>query len=705
MDDELELEKGLDIYSLIDIDNICTELTDETLRAISTEVIEGYNNDKASRSSREQRMEDSMRLAMQITEEKEFPFEGCANVIIPIITIAAMEFASKAYPAIVHDKDVAKAEAIGNDEGQPSVDVNGQPVIGQDGKPQMVGAGAKAARGKRTSDFLNWQLLEQSDNWEDDTDRLLHSIPVTGNIYRKWYWSENRPESGIIYPKNFIVDYFTTDLNKARKTHIFTEYEWEIQENIRSGRYIDFDIEECDGDEAREVAPDSRKEGESSGDDESLPHAQIEQHCRLDLDKDGYPEPYIATANLASGKVVRLEANYKRDGITEKDGKIIKIRPEQYFIKYGFIPSPDGSFYDLGFGDILFSLNESINSVVNRLLDAGTLASTSSGFIGRGMKLKGGNIEVKPGQFPIIDCRGGSIRDNFVQIQHPEPSGTLFNLLGLLIDMAEKITKTNQIVGGEAAGQMAATTMLQLTEQGLTGYKAIHKRIRRSLKKEFRLLYRLNYLYLDREVYVQVLDTEGDAKADFTANGYDIVPVADMSMLTDTQRLAKSSFLLELKDDPRMDGVAILEKAVDAVGESKSLVLGNPPAQPDMAMQLQQALIEVEGLKVQAKNVETKLKAEIEYEKAQRAKSEMSLKAMKDSDEMRLKDAKQRNDTIIAAQKLENETKQSEANVAKTIAETGKIMTELGNEQGRTIRRVEVIGGDAEVPQLSDSNA
>lgn len=605
------------LEELMETENLVEELSDDARNRIAAEVIQGYQDDKNSRSSREARMEQSLALAMQIAEEKDFPFDGCANVIVPIITVAAMQFASRALPAVLRDDAVFKPKVIGSDDGQPAIDpMTGQPQVNpQTGQPVMVGAGAKEAKGQRVCDFQNWQVTEQSPNWVDDTDRALNIVPVTGNVYRKWYWSEGRASSTLITPKNFVVDYYTTDLDKARKTHEYVLYDYEIVEKIRGGEFIDFAFKGTStADEASESVPDTRDEGHPTVSDSSVPHVMLEQYTRYDLDGDGYSEPYIATVHKGSGKIVRLEANWKKDGvIAERDieGKIVKLLkliPEVYFVKWGFIPSPDGSFYDLGFGDILFNLNESINSIVNRLLDAGTLASTSSGFIGRGIKIKGGTLKVNPGEFPVIDTRGGSIRDNFVQIKHPEPSATLFNLLGLLIEMAEKITQTNQIVDGDAAGEMAGITMMQLTEQGLTGFKAIYKRIQRAIKKEGKLLYRLNYLYLDEKVYNRVLGT--DSSADFTADGYDIVPVSDASTLTDTQKLSKAAALSAFKDDPRVDGVEVLKRIFDAMGEPESLVLGNPPPQQDPMVEVNKMLVQIEGYKARIKEQEAQMKVQ-----------------------------------------------------------------------------------------------
>jgi chaperonin GroES len=695
-------KKELNVKTMLEMDNIAEELSDSRLIELAQDIVDGYKADKESRSMREVRMEAAMKLAMQETDEKTSPWEGCANVIIPMITTASMHFAARAYDGLIDDGVVAKTKVIGNDEGipepvidpmtgMPPMDEQGQPVLDPDtGEPpvNMIGAGAKKAKGDKRADFLNWQLMEQVENWETDTDRLLHILPVTGNVYRKWHWSDDKPVSGLIFPKNFVVDYFTTDLNKARKTQEFVLYPWEITERIRSGQYIKFEIGETD-DQADEIVVDTRREGNESSDEGEAPHAMIEQHVRLDLDDDGYEEPYIATLHLPTEKLVRLRANYEEDGVTYKDeseSEIVKIKEEVYFVKYGFIPSPDGSFYDLGFGDILYNLNESANSIINRLLDAGTLASSSSGFIGRGMKLKGGKVKVGIGEFPVIDTKGGSIRDNFVQLQHPEPSRVLFDLLGTLIDMAKEITFTNQVMEGEGSANMPVGTVLQLVEQGLTGYKAVHKRIRRAMKQELMVLSRINEIYMDERMYAEILDEP--IEGNFMGVDYDIVPVADASMLTNQQKIARSQVLAQYLDDPRADGVKILEEIFEAIGADKKMVKGEPPQQEDPMIELQKMMTQVEQYKAQIKEQEAQAKTQrdaqalqLETEKAahQAQLNEVAAQSKAHQDQMQLAIKSQEAQMKMNTQVHELELKRAEmgGKDAKTAAEIKKIDAQI----------------------------
>lgn len=624
------LDSGYTVFELAKMDNIATVLSDELLKKISNIIDKGYVDDLASRSHREQKMQDAMDLALQIAAEKTSPWPDCANVVLPIITTAGMQFAARAYPAIIHDDEVAKGTFIGSDDGQqvPVPQQPGQPpaVDPQSGQPQMqtVGKGIKKASADRVAKHLNAQLLDQMESWVEDTDRLVHILPVTGTVFRKVYWDAEKqhPETGLVMPKNFIVSYFTKSLKAApRISAQVTLYPYEIMERIRSGQYVDFKFGQA-SDTADETLPEQKNESGESVDHADGLHLFIEQLVRLDLDGDDYPEPYIVTMHFDTKDVVRIRSNYELDKvIIAKDKKtVVKITPEVYYVKYGFIPSPDGSFYDLGYGEILTPLNAACNSIINRLLDAGTLATTSSGFIGKGLRIKGGAIKILPGKFPVVDSTGGAIKDNFVQFQHPEPSGTLFQLLEMLIGMASDIASTNDVMQGDQTGNISGITTLQLVEQGMTGFKAIYKRIHRSIREELDVLRRLNQLWLSQDAYAAILsDPNANKDADYGNKNSGIVPVSDPTAISDLQKLAKAQALEVYKDDPFFNGLKIREIWCDALNISTEGLLKQPaPPPPDPMVQ------------VAAMDVATKhMRAETEQLKAINEKDETHARVQK----------------------------------------------------------------------------
>ena len=509
-------EQRLSVTDLIQHHNIAELLDEQTLTRIGAKVADEYEIDRESRADWEQQIDEAMKVAKQIKEEKSFPWPKAANVKYPMIAIAAMQFAARAYPEIVQGDKVVGCEVIGQDQD-----------------------GSKTARAQRVSDFMSYQLLDQMESWDEDTDRLLHVLPVTGLIWRKTYYdpAEGHNCSEMILPKDVVVHYYTKSLDKApRITHVFELAPNEIEERQRGGSWLDIDLgqpEVMDG---------------HDGSDEEAPHKFFEQHRFWDLDDDGYREPYIVTVHEQTRKVVRIVARFDESGILmTQDGRIGKIKPIQYFKKYSFIPSPDGSFYDIGFGVLLNPLNETINTLLNQMLDAGTLANMGGGFIGKGARMQGGAIRFKPGEWKPVYVQGMVLRDAIVPLPTREPSAVLFNLLSLLLEAAKQLsTVPDEMTGQKTSPNEPATSMLTRIEQGMKVFSAIHKRIYRSLTKEFQALYELNRKYLSQEQYANVLDDPAaDVRADFEDQSINVLPVADPNISSDMQRLARAQAILQ----------------------------------------------------------------------------------------------------------------------------------------------------------------
>ncbi len=620
---DYQIEDSIDINELIDHQNIAEILDEETLTKLAMDVIQTYEMDKQSRSHREKSMDDAMNMALQISEEKTFPWPDASSVTYPLITESAITFAARAYPAIVRGDKIVMGKVIGSDKGmpqpvidprtgQPPVDPNtGQAIIDPaTGRPpmQMVGAGEKKQRANRVADYMNYQLMEEIEGWEEDTDKLLTALPITGNMFRKIYYNAElqRAECSLVYPRHLIVNYKAKSLERApRITEEVELYPHEIIERIRSGTFIDF---EFDSASTQDSDLSDRDKSAVLQSDWNNPHLLLQQYRKIDLDGDGYPEPYIVTVHKDKAKVVRIKANYHADGITKnKKNEISKIKCEEYYIKYGFIPSPDGAFYDLGWGELLLSLNKTINATINRLMDAGILANTSQGFLARGVKVKGGESRFRPGEFKTADTRGMPLKDSFVQIQHPEPSMVMFQLLGLLIESAKSLGSLRDVLSGEQVANQSGIAALTILEQGLTGFKSIYKRVYRSIKQELKLLYRVNSLYLGEEHYFTVLDNEqAIARRDFEMEGVDIMPAADPTIVTDMQRMAKAQFLTGFLQDPYMEPKKTREKIFDYVGEDSEGLIVDPPKteDPNMAfVKVEEAKVENQRLKHQSDNI------------------------------------------------------------------------------------------------------
>jgi chaperonin GroES len=565
---------GFDLMSAIGSENIAFDLDDSTLAKMGAKVLEEFKLDENSRTEWKVRYDAAMKLALQTTEAKNTPWPNASNVKFPLISTAAIQFNARAYPAMIDGPDVVK----GSVKGRPSPE--------------------KDARAERIGKHMSYQLLEEMDDWEEDTDRLLIQLPIVGCAFRKSWFDPLKGYncSHLVSAADFVVNYWTKDLETCpRATHILTFYPYEVQEKMRSGLWLKVDL---------------GRPADAANDDDA-PHTFYEQHRLWDLDEDGYPEPYIVTAEKESGKVVRVVARFDERGVQQgQDGEIIRITPERCFTKYGFIPAPDGSFYDVGFGTLLNPLSETINTTINQLMDAGKLANLQAGFIGAGVSIKSGRQSFQPGEFKKTDGGAGPLRDNIVLLPTKEPSAVLFQVLMFLVDAAKDVTATQDILGGDSGkGTLPVGTVTALVEQGLKTFTAIVKRLHRALKKELAILYRLNGRYLEPEVYFNFQDTEGAvAQADYAADDMDVVPVSDPNMATDMQRMQQAQFVVEIGErtkaiSPRKVAEVALKAA--RVPDVDDLLGPEQPPAPDPAVIKAQSDAEMEDRRTQMEAAET----------------------------------------------------------------------------------------------------
>jgi chaperonin GroES len=519
------------LQKFIDATNVADLLDDDKLAEIGKCVVEEAEIDDRSRDDWRKDAEEGMKAALQAAEVKNWPFENSANIKYPLITVAALQFNARAYPAIVADDRPVKAKKFGADPD-----------------------GQKQARAGRVSEHMSYQLMEEMVEWEGDTDTLLMQVPIVGDAFRKVYYdaSLGRNRSEMVPAVKFIVNQAVRSLEDApRYTHELERYPQEIEEKKRAGVWLDVKI----------PAPNS------ADGDKDAPRIFYEQHRFMDLDEDGYGEPYIVTVHKESAKVVRIVANYGEDDIefNEDATKIVRIAKQDYFVQYPFIPDPGGGFYGIGFYRLLKSLNEAINTALNQIFDAGTLQTAGGGFIGSGVRFKTSELRMKPGVYKTVDAPGGKIREAIVNMEHPGPSAVLFHLLGLLIEAAKDITSVQDLVTGDSGNKVQQpTTVVALIEQGLKVFTAIYKRIYRALKREFKLLQRLNAEHLTDEAYQNVLDQPASAKEDYTASDYDVCPTADPKSVTDMQRMGKAQLLMGLMEHPNMNAEEALREILGA---------------------------------------------------------------------------------------------------------------------------------------------
>jgi len=520
---------SVELDKLLEETNIAEKLEEEKLVEIGVKVYEGYSEDLQSKSAWDRQVDEWVKLSAQIKEEKSYPWPKASNIKYPLLATAAMQFAARAYPSLV----------------PASGKIVQFRVVGQD--PQ----GMKAARADKLAKHMNYQLLEDMDDWEEEMDRLLIQLPIVGCLFKKTYFDpiRKRNVSKLIGPKDLVVNYWAASLAEAhRKTEIIAMTKNQIQAFKNAEIYLDVDLPSPRNQPDLPNKSDSHGNMPPSRQDDTTPYVILEQHTFLDLDDDGYQEPYIVTIEESSRKVLRIVARFDSDGIiTDEAGELICIEPVEYYTKYGFIPNPDGGFYDIGFGHLLGPINESANTVINQLVDAGTLANLQAGFIGKGLRMKMGETRFQPGEWKAVNASGDDIKKQVFPLPTQEPSEVLFKLLGLLLESGKELASVAEIFTGKMPGQNTPATTTQASiEQGMKVFTAIYKRTYRSLTKEFKKIFRLNSLYDENSEKARLILDENITKEDYDVKSYDVCPTADPMAVSTTQKELKARALLEI---------------------------------------------------------------------------------------------------------------------------------------------------------------
>lgn len=600
--------------------NLCSLFTAEDLKRIGSWVGAGYDTDEGTRNVWRQRAQAAMDLALQIQKEKSFPWPNCSNVAFPLITIAAMEFHSRAYPVLLAGSQIFKARVPG---------------------PDLTGEATK--RALRVGRYMSYQVTEEDEAWEEGMDRLLLQLPIVGCVFKK---SRHLPREAInisepVSALNLVMDYYAKSVDTcARKTHLIDLYRNEVYEKCKAGTFRDFLEEEWYKTlTAPAVTADSTSADQRTGllspePDESTPLRFLEQHCWMDADGDGYAEPYIITVEANSKEVARIVARWAEPEDIEYTvrGQVLRIRSEEQFTTYNLIPSPDGSVYGMGFGVLLGPLNEAVNAIVNQLIDAGTLSNTAGGFLANGVKFRGGSYTFTPFGWNRVNCSGDDLSKGVFPLPVRDPSQVLFTLLSFLTNYVQRISGSTDMLAGENPGQNTpATTSQEMVAQGMKIYSALFKRVWRCMKKEGQKLFILNARHLPS---VKNFGEGGQIfREDFTGDPSAIVPVADPNVTSEAMRIQLAMAIADrshvvpgydiaaaernLHSSMNLDGADVLYPGPDRV-----------PPLPNPKVQVEQMKLQVKQMELQQRQQEFTLTLQEE----QRVNTATIIKLMADAE-------------------------------------------------------------------------
>lgn len=626
--------------------NITEKFDERDLAAIGQSVIEGYNIDEESRSAWKRRMQVALNLALQLQEAKTFPWAGAANVKFPLVTIAAIQWHSRAYPTLLQGPDIVKVRVPGPD-------------------PE----GELRARGQRVSSYMSYQLLEDSPSWEEETDRAFLQIPIIGCAFKKTYYagSQGRNVSELVPAQDLVLNYWSRSVEASpRKTHIIRLQRNDIYERcgLKAWRDIRDEAWFQQNALASSNIPSNAQADKRTGQhkpgtsDRTTPYEFLEQYVRMDLDHDGYEEPYVITVEASSGCVCRIMCNFEKEDVlyaNDNRREIVRITEGQLFTKYSFIPSPDGGVYDMGFGILLGPVNQAVDSLINQLLDAGTLATTAGGFLGRGVKIRGGEYSFRPFGWQRVDSSGEDLAKGIYPFPVREPSQVLFSLLGLLVDYTNRVSGATDIMVGENPGQNtpAATSQL-MAEQGAKINSAIFKRVWRGLKGEFQKLYLLNRKHTPVTILRYGEKSGWVRRDDFQGTEEAIRPAADPNLASDGARVQQAMLIKQqamTSPGYDMDAVELNLLRAMKVEDIETLYKGAastpPPKDPRIAVeelkqagkaQIQDKALQVKIAErlVEMKTDRDKIAAEIELMNAQVAQIVATIGVQKAAHELEI---------------------------------------------------------------------
>ena len=593
------------LLKFVESENIAELLDEDRLQEICEDASHGFDIDEESCRDWIDMNKEALKMIKADVRSEHTQNYAHSKVIYPLLASANIQLASRLIPHLVRNNRVAECAVLGPD-------------------PE----GIKALKAEQISSFLSYDLLVESDSWLKESHKLIQMVCAWGTGYRKLYFDDSQDKvlSEVLSPEDVIINANTSSIEKARRITIrnfMTKNQ--ITEYIRSDRFSEIDVEKL------RIGPSGEDEDLQGLQDTNPVYEILEQFCYIDLDDDGYEEPYIIYFHKDSEKILGIYCGYEAEDIhVNAKGKIKKIVPRPYVIDYHCIDDPAGKYHSMGLNHLLFHQNKSITSILRQLIDSGTLANQQGGFTTKAFKTKKREIKQELGKFTQLEIPPNvDIRSQIMPLPFKEPSQVLFSLLGLLIEAGKETGFVTQALMGDSQGQnVPATTMLAIIEQGTRAFKPMVQKMFHSLKKEFKMMFHLygKFSSFDRIVKFQDVDINV-SKEMFNDDELDIMPVADPTQSSEAHRYIKLQALQQLMQTPMVN---ILNMPAMAARIFKDLQIERPeelimppqPPAPDpkmeemklkheremMKIELDQIREQREGIKLQVEMLKTKIK-------------------------------------------------------------------------------------------------
>ena len=518
--------------------NLAETLDEETLGEISNTVYNNYDADKNSRQEWESMFERGFDLLGLKIQESSEPFDGACTAVHPLLVESAVKFQSKASQELFPSAGPIKTQILGKSTPERELQAN------------------------RVKNFMNYQLTEQMPEYFDEFEKMLFHLPLIGSAFKKVYYDGNlkRPVSEFVPIDQFYVSYYSSNLSKAdRYTHVIYRSPIDLAKDIRSGIYSNTELPMATNPQPTTFA--SKMDtilGFSPSQDTDPQYVLLEQHCQLEIDEpnaeEGIALPYIVTIEEQSRNVLCIRRNYQPDDKNKE-----KIN---HFVHYRFVPG--FGFYGFGLMHFLGNLTMSATAAMRSLIDAGQFANLPGGFKAKGVRMVGDNDPISPGEFKEVESTGMDLAKAIVPLPYKEPSSTLFQMLGFVTAAGQKFADSTEQIVSEASSYGPVGTTMALLEASSKFFSAIHKRLHKSQRDEFRILARIDYDYLPNDYPYDVpYESRNIFKADFDGR-VDVIPVSDPNIPSNAHRLMIAQMAMQMaqQSPPGMFNLEALNRTI-----------------------------------------------------------------------------------------------------------------------------------------------
>ena len=547
--------------------NLAEVIEEYELNRIASDLIGQIEDDLSSREEWEDTYKDGLEYLGMKYEERTEPFEGSSGVIHPVLAESVTQFQAQAYRELLPASGPVRTQVVGAQT------------------EQLV------KQAERVKEYMNYKITYEMEEYDPELDQMLFYLPIVGSTFKKVYFDplKGRAVSKFVHAEDLIVPYGATDLVTApRITHRIPMDSNSIRKLQLGGFYVDVDLPDSsypdeDMDGVRETIDDIQ--GVYPG-NSSTEMTIYEVHAELDIpgfedtDEMGEPTglklPYIVTILKDTNKVLAIRRNYEESDPLR--------RSNQYFVHYKFLPGL--GFYGLGLTHMIGGIAKASTSLLRQLIDAGTLSNLPAGFKAKGARITNDDTPLQPGEFRDIDVVSGDLRGTLMPLPFKEPSATLYNLLGTLVDAGRRFAAMADMKIGEMGGETPVGTTMAIMERGTKVMSAIHKRLHYSQKIEFKLLAKIFSKTLEPYPYMPSLEVGPEVKAQDFDSRIDVLPVSDPNIFSMAQRIALAQTQLQLvQSNPQIHGgpqglYQAYRKMYEALGVSNIDAILPPPPQP-----------------------------------------------------------------------------------------------------------------------------